>query len=142
MKVSNKWKRMAEIYKRFSFMDGGIYQDLVNPEMQKIFDKYNSDRDYSDEAMLEAFERESTGKKHDIIRANGKINGYIEGKQWMDLTITEYWLPDLEERKTLFAYELYQEFPHWFLIKVLPQRYHLTEKEANELYENKDNHDS
>lgn len=133
---------MAEIYKRFSFMDGGIYHELVSEETQKIFDKHNTDRDFSDEAMWEAFERESTGKKHDIIRPNGKINGYIEGKQWMDLTITEYWLPDLEEHKTLFAYELYQEFPHRFLIKVLPQRYHLSEEEAKELYETDDNHDS
>lgn len=131
MKISNKWKRMAEIYKYFSQFK--VRPDSP-PEHLKIAEQYNADRDYSDETMEEAFRRESFGERFDIIRDNGKINGYIEGKQNMDLTLTEYWLPDLEERKTLFAFELYQDFPHWFLIKVLPARYHLTEEEANELY--------
>lgn len=128
---------MAEIYKRFSYMDGGEYDELVSLEHRKIWDEYNLQRDFSEDAMLEAFERESIGKKHNIIRENGKINGYIEGKQWMDLTLTEYWLPDIEERNTLFAFELYYDFPHWFLIKVLSEQYHLTEEEANELHRQK-----
>ncbi len=126
---------MAEIYKFFSYMDGGVYRSLASPETKAIWDAYNADRDYSEEAMQEAFRKESFGEKSDIRRENGKLNGYIEGKEKMDLTITEYWLPDLEEHKTLFAFELYQEFPHWFLIKVLPERYHIDEKEANKLYE-------
>jgi len=106
---------------------------LPPPKIKKIWDEYNSYRDYSEEAMLEAFDKESYGTRHSIRRNNGKINGYIEGKQWMDLTITEYWLPDLENRE-LFAAELYQDFPRWFLIRVLPERYHLTEEEADKLY--------
>lgn len=134
LKISKKWRKIAEIYKRFSFMDGGEYAYLADERTKKIWDEYNSHRDFSEEAMEEAYRRESLGEKFDIIRPNGKINGYIEGKQWMDLTITEYWLPDIEERKTLFAFELYQDFPHWFLTKVLPERYHLSEEESNELY--------
>lgn len=112
---------MAEIYKLFSFMDGGIYKDLASPEAQKAWDNYNSFRDYSQEAMEEAYRRESFGESFDIRRENGLINGYIEGKQWMDLTITEYWIPDLKEGKTLFKEDLYSDprFPHWFLDKVL-----------------------
>jgi len=118
---------MAEIYKKFSFIDGGSYNHLAGQQQQDIWDEYNSYRDFSDEALVEAFERESLGIKHGIIRANGKINGFIEGKQWMDLTITEYWLPDLEEGITLFAYELYQDFPKWFLDRILPEKFHCEE---------------
>lgn len=135
LKISNKWRKMAEIYKRFSYMNGGVYTNLASPETKAVWDAYNADRDYSEEAIEEAFRKESLGEKFEIRRSNGKINGYIEGKEKMDLTITDYWLPDITERKTLFAFELYQDFPHWFLIKVLPERYHLSEKEANELYE-------
>lgn len=132
MKVSNKWRKMAEIYKRFSQMKR---VPDASPEHIKIWDSYDADRDFSEEAMLEAFERESVGAKHSITRSNGKINGYIEGKQWMDLTLTEYWLPDVAEHKTLSAFELYQDFPHWFLARVLPERCHLTKEEADKLYE-------
>lgn len=116
---------MAEIYKRFSFMDGGEHTYLADETVKKIWDSYNSYRDFSEEALREAYEKETYGKSFGIIRENGKINGYIEGKQWMDLTITEYWIPDLLEGKTLFAFELYQDFPTWFLDKVLSERFHL-----------------
>jgi hypothetical protein len=130
MRISNKWRKMAEIYKQFSQMKR---VPDAPPEHIKTWNSYDADRDFSEEAMLEAFEKESYGTSHPIRRNNGKINGYIEGKQWMDLTITEYWLPDLEN-KELFAAELYQDFPRWFLIKVIPERYHLSESEANTLY--------
>jgi hypothetical protein len=131
MKISNKWKRMAEIYKRFSQIKRAA---KPSSEHLEVWDEYDSFRDFSDEAMVEAFEKESFGTKHSIVRSNGKINGYIEGKQWMDLTITEYWLPDLENRE-LLAFQLYQSFPHWFLIRILPERYHLSKIEADSLYE-------
>jgi len=133
IKISNKWKKIAEIYKTFSFMSRGNLQHLAASEIQKTWDDYNSHRDFSNEAMEEAFRKESFGEKFNILRENGKINGYIEGKQWMDLTITEYWLPDLKEHKTFFAFELYKDFPHWFLIKVLPEQYHLSREESDNL---------
>ncbi len=120
MKLSNRWKKMSELYSRFSLIKRVPDAPV---ELITIWDRYDADRDLSEDAMLEAYERESTGKKHSIRRSKGKINGYIEGKQWMDLTLAEYWLPDLEERKTLFASDLYQDFPPWFLSKVLPERY-------------------
>jgi len=135
MKVSRRWRKMAEIYKSFSYMDGGEYHDLMAPFHQKTWDEYNSHRDFSEEAMQEAYEKESVGIKHDIIRSNGKINGYIEGKQWMDLTITEYWLPDIEEKKTMFPFELYIDFPKWFVDKILPEHQQLPQEEADRLYD-------
>jgi hypothetical protein len=118
MKISRKWKQMADIYKRFSIIRrfDGASQTLID-----IWDRYDADRDYSEDAMLEAYRRESFGDRIDIRRANGKINGYIEGKQWMDLTITEYWLPDLDGHKILFASELYNDLPQTFLNRVLPE---------------------
>ena len=45
----------------------------------------------------------------------------LKVSKWMDLTITEYWLPDLENRE-LFMADLYDgDLPGWFLDKVLPR---------------------
>ena len=110
---------MAQIYTKFSKILRTPTDDsyLVN-----IWDTYDSYRDYSEEALLEAFERESYGKNFSIVRDNGKINGYIEGKQWMDLTITEYWKPDLEIRE-LFIGELLEQYSKEFLTKILPKHF-------------------
>ena len=122
---------MAEIYKKFSLIKrhpDALYSTI------KVWDEYDSYRDFSDEAKVEAYLKESEGIDSPIRRANGLINGYIEGKQWMDLTITEYWLPDIKSGE-LRAFELYleEDLPKWFLDKVLPEQYHLTEEELIEL---------
>lgn len=127
MKVGKKWKNMAPIYLRFSLQ--GVKEGM-SEHSRKTLEEYNSYRDTSEEAMYEAFARESFGEKFDVLRSNGKINAYIEGKQWMDLTMTEYWLPDLRT-KSIFAWELYLDFPKWFLDKVLPEEYHMSEEEID-----------
>jgi hypothetical protein len=83
-----------------------------------IIEEYNSYRDISEEAMEEAYARETYGESFNIVRPNGKVNAYIEGKQWMDLTITEYWLPDIKEG-TLLVGELLEDFPKEFIEKVI-----------------------
>lgn len=108
-------------------------------EIYKRFCDQTEFYDFSTESAESMFLHESTGSSIEEKLSNGKWNGYLVGKKWMDLTITEYWLPDLEEHKTLFAFELYQDFPHWFLIKVLPERWHLSEEDAESLYERKEN---
>ena len=123
MKISNKWLKMAEIYKSFSQIKR--VEDAPK-ELIKIWNEYDAYRDYSDEAMFEAYEKESLGKDYPIVRNNRLINGYIEGKKLMDLTITDYWIPDILN-KECYVFELYQEFPKWFIDKVIPERYHLTE---------------
>lgn len=109
---------MAEVYKHFS----KIQRCSDAPtRVIKIWDEYDSFRDFSEEALEEAYRKETFGEDFDVRRENGKINGYIEGKQKMDLTITDYWLPDLKEGKTLFKHELYEDenLPDWFLDRVL-----------------------
>jgi hypothetical protein len=133
MKVSNKWRKMAEIYKRFSLMDRD-YPDVEVPQsIRKIWQLYDEDRDASEEAMFEAYSKETFGTPCGLVRANGKINAYVEGKQCMDLTLTEYWLPDIANNENLTALDLYRDFPRWFVNKVLPIRYHLSDEEYNKL---------
>lgn len=92
---TKKWWKMAEVYRHFAGQ---------------------GDWDFSISASEEMFLWESKG-----VPFNNPLNGYMIGKKWMDLTITEYWLPDLREGKTLFKKDLYEDanLPHWFLDKVL-----------------------
>lgn len=78
------------------------------------------DWDFSESAAVAMFNYESSGGS-----IPAEKNGYFIGKKWMDLTITEYWIPDLIEHKTLFAYDLHSDpnYPDWFLNKVLPERF-------------------
>ena len=101
MKISRKWWQTAEIYKRFA---------------------KDSYYDFSEQSALDMFLYESRGIP---IPDRGMFNGYFHGKKWMDLTITEYWLPDLEEGVTLFPYDLYSDFPKWFLDRILPEKFHI-----------------
>lgn len=100
MKISRKWWKTAEIYKRFA---------------------KDSYYDFSEQSALDMFLYESKGIP---IPDRGVHNGYFHGKKWMDLTITEYWLPDLESGE-LPAIILYEDFPKWFLDRVLPKKFHL-----------------
>ena len=102
---TKKWWKMAAIYAHFSG---------------------TGDWDFSDEAAQAMFDYESKGTRLSDKTSLGKYNGFLVGKRWMDLTITEYWIPDLFEGKTLFAHDLCNDpsLPKWFLDKVLPQRFH------------------
>lgn len=112
VKISKKWKRMAEIYRRFA------------PD---------SYYDFSEEAAMDMYCKETYGT---LMPVREKHNGYFYGKQWMDLTITEYWLPDLADPETvLYSWELYLDFPKWFIDKVIPEKYHLTEEEIEKIRE-------
>lgn len=117
-KISNKWWKMAEIYKRFSQIRR-IETD--SQYLIDIWDKYDADRDFSKEAATLAYRKESLGEPCDIRMPSGKINGYIEGKQWMDLTLTEYWIPDVQSREILEG-DLLEDFPEWFIDKVFNSR--------------------
>jgi len=93
---------MAAIYRRF----GGESQGL----------------DYSESAASEMYRYESTGRgdlKSGVFHGapSGKLNGYAVGKHWMDATV-KMWREDLRSL-LLFRSELEQEFPAWFLDRVL-----------------------
>ena len=98
---------MADMYKLFTMDQESIY-------------------DYSEEAALEMYLYESTGKPKIIYsqkRENGLHNGYAVGKHWMDVTIA-MWLEDIdssEEMKFVVLFELFSDpnLPTWFLKKVL-----------------------
>ena len=79
--------------------------------MVKMYERF-APREYtfSYEAMKECHEWESKGK---TISPN---NGYAIGKKIMDITIA-MWKEDLG--KILFMEELQQDYPQWFLDKVL-----------------------
>lgn len=88
---------MAEIYKRFT-------------PTQPCYC-------FSEESALEMFSYESTGTpKLNLTDKNseGKFNGYMVGKHWMDATI-KMWREDIDNG-LLLATEL--DFPEWFLIKI------------------------
>lgn len=88
--VSNKFKRMAELYKYFA----RHWEHVL---------------DFSDNALLEMFNSESYGTK-----VNPK-NGYLVGKQWLNVTVT-CWKEDIA-LGSLFVRELYEDgnFPEWWL---------------------------
>lgn len=99
MKVTNKWKRMGEIYKRFC----------------PIEDCY----DFGKQSEINMFLFESTGNPKLCLTdksENGKFNGYLVGKHWMDVTI-EMWREDIVEC-LLSRKELEEDFPEWFLTKI------------------------
>ena len=98
--INKKYRKMCEVY--------------------KIFAK-DYDCDLSEEAMLEMYTFESTGKGS--ININGfntigkKPNGYAVGKKWLNVTVAMWfesmdkygWLPEMKN--------LYNDpiFPHWWL---------------------------
>lgn len=83
--------------------------------MAEIYKKFAEDKegvDFSDTAMEEMYQYESIGKEF-----NNPMNGYFLGKKWMDVTI-EMWRHDIKEG-LLFRFELEEEFPKWWLDKIL-----------------------
>lgn len=107
---------MANVYLSFSLSKRceDAPQRIVD-----IWNEYDSHRDSSEEALEEFYINESHGKNFSIIRNNGKINAYMEGQKWFNLTKTEYWKPDIKSGE-LTKEELYDgDIPDWFLDKVL-----------------------
>lgn len=82
------------------------------------------DMDFSQEAMENAFAYESFGTKI----PNADDNAYYQGKRNMDITI-EMWIADIE-KGFLTMQELYDEFPKWFIDKVMPKGLLLKDKET------------
>lgn len=87
MKISKKWKRISEIYKRFA-----VDYPLA---------------DFSEAAELEMFSHESTGTP---VESN---NGYLLGKRTMDITVA-MWKEDIRNG-CLIKSELLKDYPEWFL---------------------------
>lgn len=89
MKPGRRWKRMAEMYLRFSG------------------DQY----DRSEQAAMSMFRHESLGEP---LR-DPETNAYSIGKKWMDVTVA-YWNEDIKSGE-LCREDL--DYPDWFLDKVL-----------------------
>lgn len=92
-KIGKKWRRMAEIYKRFARDYGGA--------------------DFSEQAALAMYLHESTGTP----LPDERTNGYALGKRWMDVTVAG-WREEIP-KLGLLASELVEDgFPPWFLDRV------------------------
>lgn len=91
MKITNKWRKKAEMYK---MMRKGIHDSL----------------DFSEKAAQAMFDYESGGGM-----PPEKNNGYKVGKMWLNWQITE-WKKDIKSG-LLFVSELYKDssLPKWFL---------------------------
>jgi len=91
MKISKKWRKISEIYKKFLEKDWEV--------------------DLSEDAALEMYLFESFGQG----KPSNK-NGYYLGKKWMDVFIEQY-KKDIKEG-LLFPFELKEDFPDWWLMDV------------------------
>lgn len=98
MKISNKYKRMARIYKRFTI---GFNCDL------------------SDKALLSMYlyESKGVGNLGSTIFQDVAVNGYALGKKWMDVTITS-WKEDIKQGLLLKEELIKDNYPEWFLTKI------------------------
>lgn len=85
---------MSEMYKRFT------WEEL----------------DFSEKSLYDMYMFESTGKP-ELSLLDRPVNGYLVGKHWMDSTV-KMWNEDLR-KGLLFRFELEEEYPKWFLDKVL-----------------------
>lgn len=91
--IGKKWRRMAELYKRFAC-------------------DYKSS-DFSESAALAMYLHESTG----CPLPNWQTNGYAIGKKWMDVTIAG-WKEDIPQMGLLVS-ELQEDgYPDWFLERI------------------------
>ena len=77
--------------------------------------------DYSEESVQEMFlwESHGIGELKICLFNDERVNGYMVGKHWMDVTV-KLWREDIR-KGMLLRNELYDEFPqwHWWLDKVL-----------------------
>ncbi len=99
MKITKKWMDMAHIYCSF----------VPNEPCY----------DFSPKSAEQMFLCESTGNpKLNLMDKNseGKFNGYLVGKHWMDATI-KMWRKDINDG-LLNRKELETDFPEWFLTKI------------------------
>lgn len=93
--------------------------------MAEIYRSFSGNRpnlDFSDDAAAEMFAWESRGEG-DLalglfnLRPDGRYNGYAVGKHLMNVTVA-MWRQDLRDGLLLHS-DLEQEFPAWFLDRVL-----------------------
>lgn len=104
MKISNKWRQMAQVYMVFAERFKGV--------------------SFTEEDALEVYLWESTGKGNleagvfPNARSDGTRNGYALGKIWKDWHVTE-WKAGIKEG-WFFAWELYLDprYPKWWLDKI------------------------
>lgn len=91
--MSNKFKRMSELYKVFA----KDWEHLC---------------DFSDEMLIELYNSESYGT------TVSPKNGFALGKKWLSVNV-KMWKEDIKIG-TLFKKELYEDpkFPHWWLDSV------------------------
>lgn len=100
MKISKKWRKMGELYKQFCPKEECYSFNETSAERMFLF--------------------ESTGHpKMNLTDKddNGKFNGFLVGKHWMDATI-KMWREDIENGLLLKS-ELEKDFPEWFLNKII-----------------------
>lgn len=86
---------MGELYKRFALTD-------------------HPDADFSADAAMAMYLRESTGKPLDRTE---RVNGYAFGKKCMDITIA-YWKEDVLSGGLLVDELLADGLPEWFLKRI------------------------
>lgn len=92
MKISKKWLKMAEMYKRFA-------TDFPSA-------------DFSRKSAEDMFIFESKG----IQLLKGHNNGFAFGKKWMDVTLA-MWKEDIEKGNLFIEELLHDNYPKWFLKK-------------------------
>lgn len=94
MRVSKKWRAMAEIYKRFSIA--------------------HQQADFSEEAALAMYEHETHGRP---LAKGEKLNGFELGKRLMDVTVAS-WKEDIASRGLLVSELIEDGYPEWFLERI------------------------
>ena len=92
-KIGKKWRRMAEIYKRFA----SDYKTA----------------DFSEDAALAMYLHESTGAP----LPDPRTNGYALGKKWMDVTVAG-WKEEIPQMCLLVSELQTDGYPDWFLKRV------------------------
>ena len=98
MKITKKWMEMAYIYQKFVPNEPCYDFGPISAEQMFLF--------------------ESTGNPKLTLtdKIDGKYNGYLVGKHWMDATI-KMWREDIDNG-LLHRTELLNDFPEWFLTKI------------------------
>ena len=98
MKISKKWIQISQIYQEFCPKEDCYDFGPISKENMFLF--------------------ESTGKpKLNLTdKLNGKFNGFLVGKHWMDVTI-KMWKEDIDSG-LLSKKDLEIDFPGWFLDKI------------------------
>lgn len=92
-KIGKKWRRMADIYKRFA----ADYKAA----------------DFAEPAALAMYLHESTGAR----LPDPRTNGYALGKKWMDVTVAG-WREEIPQMGLLVSELQADGYPDWFLERV------------------------